>query len=248
MSTTRNLRPLAAACLLLSIAGCASLPQGAARDPRDPLERYNRAAFTFNDGLDRAIVRPVARGYRKVLPDGLEIAISNFWANAKYPVTIVNDILQGKLPEAASGTGRFLLNTTVGFAGFGDPASELGLERRDEDFGQTLGRWGVPPGPYLVVPIFGPYTFRDALGTLADDFAEPRHYLEDDSTRWWLWAGDRLDRRVRLLDADIVLDRAGDRYAFVRSAYLQRREFEVRDGDVPPDQTILEDPDPAADE
>jgi phospholipid-binding lipoprotein MlaA len=234
--------------LLLAVSGCASLPPGTGHDPRDPFERFNRGAFAFNDGLDRAIVRPIARGYRKVLPDAAEVSISNFWSNAKYPVTIVNDLLQGKFAQAASGTGRFLLNSTVGFAGFGDPASELGLERRDEDFGQTLGRWGVRPGPYVVVPIFGPYTFRDAFGALADDFFEPRHYLEDDSTRWWLWAGDRLDRRVRLLDADIFLDRAGDPYAFVRSAYLQRREYEVRDGDVPMDEAPLEDPEPEADQ
>jgi phospholipid-binding lipoprotein MlaA len=224
----------------LAMGGCATLPPNATPDARDPFERLNRGVYAFNDGLDRAVVKPVAQGYRKVTPQFLQTGISNFFSNAKYPVTLANNLLQGKFAAAASDTARFTLNTTLGLGGLFDPATDVGLDRNDEDFGQTLGTWGVPPGPYVVVPFLGPYTVRDGLGSFADDFAEPRAYLEDDSTRWTLWAADKFERRVRLLEADALLDRTGDPYAFVRSAYLQRREYLVRDGDVPADDLDLE--------
>jgi phospholipid-binding lipoprotein MlaA len=219
----------------LAVGGCATLPPNATPDARDPFERLNRGVYAFNDGLDRAVVKPVAQGYRKVTPQFVQTGISNFFSNAKYPVTLANNLLQGKFAAAASDTARFALNTTFGLGGLLDPATASGLDRNDEDFGQTLGKWGVPPGPYVVVPFLGPYTVRDGIGSLADDFAEPRAYLEDDSTRWTLWAADKFERRVRLLEADALLERTGDPYAFVRSAYLQRREYLVRDGDVPAD-------------
>ena len=224
---------------VLALAGCATVPE-AARDQRDPLESLNRGVYAFNDGLDKALVRPVARGYKAVVPRPIQTGVSNVFANAKYPVTLVNNLLQGKFKAALSDTARFTLNTTFGLGGIFDPATAAGLDVNDEDFGQTLGKWGVPPGPYLVLPFLGPYTLRDGFGSLADDFAEPRSYLEDDSTRWELWAADKFERRVRLLEADAVLDRAGDPYTFVRSAYLQRREYLVRDGDVPAEATDLE--------
>ena len=231
-----------------SLTGCATVPD-ASRDRRDPLEPLNRSVYTFNDGIDKAVLRPVARGYKAVVPQPLQTGVSNFFSNAKYPVTLVNNLLQGKFTAALSDTARFTLNTTLGLGGLFDPASDVGLDVNDEDFGQTLGKWGVPPGPYLVVPFLGPYTLRDGFGSLADDFAEPRSYLEDDSTRWTLWAADKFERRVRLLEADAVLDRAGDPYTFVRSAYLQRREYLVRDGDVPAEDTDLElDPDEGDDD
>jgi phospholipid-binding lipoprotein MlaA len=206
-----------------------------AADPRDPLEPLNRASFALNDGLDRALLRPAAKAYRKVTPDLIETGISNVFSNAKYPVTLVNNALQGKFRAALSDTGRFLLNSTLGLGGLLDPATDIGLERNDEDFGQTFGKWGVGSGPYFVVPLFGPTTLRDGIGAIADDFAEPRSYIERDRTRWTLWAAGNFERRARLLDADALLSRAGDPYALVRSAYLQRREFQVRDGDVPVD-------------
>ena len=234
--------PLLILFAALALGGCATVPTQATPDPRDPLERLNRSTYAFNDGLDRAIVKPLARGYRKVTPQFVQTGVSNFFSNAEYPVTLANNLLQGKFTAAASDTARFVLNTTFGLGGLLDPATASGLDRNDEDFGQTLGRWGVPPGPYIVVPFLGPYTLRDGIGSFADDFAEPRAYLEDDSTRWTLWAADKFDRRVRLLDADALLERTGDPYAFVRSAYLQRREYLVWDGDVPlEDDTLLED-------
>jgi phospholipid-binding lipoprotein MlaA len=226
---------------LLSLAGCAaSAPR--TPDPRDPLERFNRGTFAFNQSLDKAVVRPVLRGYRKVTPRVVRTGISNFFNNAEYPIVIVNNVLQGKLGPAANDTGRFLLNTTLGIGGLFDPATSAGLDRNNEDFGQTLGRWGVPAGPYVMVPFLGPYTLRDGFGGLADDFAKPRHYLEDDSTRWLVWTLGQLDRRAGLSEADAILDRSGDPYAFVRSAYLQRRQYLVTDGAESGEPPIDEDP------
>jgi len=236
-STTQ--RVLAALTLLL-LTGCASLPQNATADPRDPFERFNRGAFAFNDGLDRSVIRPLARGYKTVTPQPVQTGVTNFFTNASYPITLVNNVLQGKFKAALSDTGRFLLNTTFGIGGLLDPATQSGLDLNDEDFGQTLGKWGVGPGAYVVLPFLGPYTIRDGIGDLADNFAEPRSYIDDTETRWGLWLFDKFETRVRLLEADALLDRAGDPYAFVRSAYLQRREYLVRDGDVPMDN--LEEP------
>lgn len=238
----------------LLLGGCATPMRIVTPDPRDPLESINRATYQFNERLDQTLVKPVAQTYKDVIPAPLQTGVSNFFSNAKYPLTLANNILQAKLTHAANDVGRLLLNTTLGLGGFLDPASRIGLERYDEDFGQTLGKWGVPAGPYLMLPFLGPYTLRDAVGGIADDFAEPRGYVKDTTARWSLWAGDKLDRRVRLLDADSVLERTGDPYAFVRSAYLQRREYQVKDGAVEPiefqedwDEEDLSDP-PEADQ
>lgn len=217
------------ALLSLTLSACTTTGSRSS-EARDPFEPINRVAHNFNEDLDRALLRPIARGYARVMPEPVQIGVSNVFFNAKYPVTMVNNALQGKFVPAFSDLGRITLNTTLGIGGLFDPATAIGLERYDEDFGQTLGAWGVPSGIYVVVPFLGPYTLRDGIGSIVDDFAEPRSYLEDDSTRYGLWAGDKFDRRVRLLDADAVLDRTGDSYAFIRSAYLQRREFLVKDG------------------
>lgn len=225
-------RCAAALCLAL-LTGCASLPQNASADPRDPFERFNRGTFAFNDGLDRSVVRPLARGYKAVTPQPVQSGVTNFFQNATYPITLMNNLLQGKFKAALSDTGRLLLNTTFGLGGLLDPATQSGIDLNDEDFGQTLGTWGVKPGAYLVLPLLGPYTIRDGVGDLADNFVEPRSYIDDTTTRYGLWAFDKFETRVRLLDADSLLDRAGDPYVFVRSAYLQRREYLVHDGNVP---------------
>lgn len=228
------------AILLLALTACAAAPQ--TPDPRDPLERINRTTYAFNQSLDKAVVRPVLRGYRKVTPKVVRTGISNFFDNAEYPIVLVNNLLQGKLRPALNDSGRFLMNTTLGLGGLLDPATHAGLDRNNEDFGQTLGRWGLPPGAYVVVPFLGPYTIRDGIGSLADEFAEPRHYLEDDSTRYELWALAKLDQRSGLSEADSILDRSGDPYAFVRSAYLQRRQYLVTDGAESSGPTMEEDP------
>lgn len=239
---------LIALLFALSLAGCAALPPNTQKDPRDPFERANRATFAFNEALDRRIAKPIAKGYKRITPDVVETGVSNFFSNAAYPTVLANNLLQGKFKDALNDTGRLLLNTTLGLGGLLDPASAAGLDRNDEDFGQTLGRWGVGSGAYLMLPLLGPYTIRDGFGSLIDEFTEPRQYLSDDSTRLSLWAAVQLEKRARLLEADALLAQAGDRYVLVRSAYLQRREFQVLDGDVPVDESLqLEfDDEPAA--
>jgi phospholipid-binding lipoprotein MlaA len=233
----------------LLMTGCATLPSGKA-DPRDPLERFNRTSFKFNDALDRAIARPAAKAYKKVTPQFIRTGVSNFISNLGGITTIVNDTLQGKMRQAGRDSARFLMNTTIGLGGLFDPASPAGLEHNDEDFGQTLGKWGVRPGPYLMLPILGPSNVRDTFSRIPDQFTYPMNYLEDDSTRLIVRAVDFLDLRAGLLDLDAQLERSYDRYAFVRNAWTQRREFQVTDGNVPDESMELEEEfkdDPAPD-
>jgi phospholipid-binding lipoprotein MlaA len=239
--TTRLPQTLLAFGLACLSSACATAQANRPPDPRDPFERINRGTFAFNQSLDKAVLRPAIRVYRKVTPQVVRTGLSNFFSNAEYPVVLLNNLLQGKVGPAASDTGRFLLNTTLGVGGLLDPATDAGLDRNNEDFGQTMGRWGVPPGPYVMLPFLGPYTMRDGFGALLDNFAESRQLLSDQSTNNLLWAGGQLDRRSRLSDADAILDRAGDPYAFVRSAYLQRRQYLVTDGAVS-DEEPMEDP------
>jgi phospholipid-binding lipoprotein MlaA len=233
----------------LLAAGCATLPSQTA-DPRDPWERFNRASFAFNDKLDRAIAKPAAKTYKKVTPRIVRTGVSNVLSNLNTVSTVVNDVLQGKMRQAGRDSGRFLLNSTLGLAGIFDPASAAGLENNDEDFGQTLGAWGVKSGPYLMLPFLGPSTVRDAIARVPDQFTHPVNYLEDDSTRYLIRAVDILDLRAGLLDLDAQFERSYDRYAFMRNAWLQRREYQVTDGDVEDPSLELEKEfleDPAAD-
>jgi phospholipid-binding lipoprotein MlaA len=224
-STTRI--SLLALCLLL-LCGCASLPPGK-RDPRDPWERFNRSTYKFNDVLDRAVVKPVAKGYTH-LPQPMQTGVHNFFDNLNYPITIVNDLLQGQVVSFFSDIGRFVINTTAGLGGLFDPATAAGMEKNYRDFGQTLGKWGVPKGPYVVVPIFGPYTVRDGIGAATVDYyANPSNYAQFwVSTSLWLVRG--VDRRARLLPLDATIQSAYDPYAFIRNAYLQNRDFLVTGG------------------
>jgi len=214
-------------CLLLLI-GCAALPPGK-RDPRDPWERMNRTTYRFNDKFDRAIAQPVARGYRKT-PRFVQTGVHNFFTNVDYPIVMVNDLLQGQLKPFVSDTARLLLNTTIGIGGLLDPATAAGLARNDRDLGQTLGKWGVRKGPYLVVPFLGPSDVRDAFGRLGDDFATPRHYIRNPYWDYGLYLLEVIDSRSRLLDATKLLESAYDPYAFMRNAYLQNRDFKVNGG------------------
>jgi phospholipid-binding lipoprotein MlaA len=215
----------------LALTGCATLPSGKS-DPRDPWERMNRTTHAFNDAVDRTIGKPAAKAYVKVMPRFVRTGISNVFNNLNTLNTIVNDVLQGKMHQAGNDSARFLLNTTFGIGGLYDAASKAGLEFNDEDFGQTFGKWGMKPGPYLVLPFLGPSTARDTFGKLADQFTYPVTYLEDDSTRIWIRLVSLLDTRAELLDLDEQIDRSYDRYAFIRNAWLQRREFQVTDGNV----------------
>ena len=157
---------LVLALVALSFAGCATLP--GKPDPRDPFERFNRSSFAFNDALDRAVAKPVAKAYKKVTPRVVRTGVSNFVSNLGTITTVVNDVLQGKMKQAGHDSGRFLLNSTLGLGGLFDPASAAGLERNNEDFGQTLGKWGVKSGPYLMLPLLGPSTVRDTVARLPD--------------------------------------------------------------------------------
>ena len=227
MSSTRRLS-LLSVCLLL-LCGCATLPPGSKRDPRDPWERFNRSSYRFNDALDRAVLKPVAKGYTH-LPQPVQTGMHNFFDNLDYPVTIVNDLLQGQLKPFFSDIGRFVLNSTLGLGGLFDPATPAGLQKNYRDFGQTLGKWGVPKGPYVVVPLFGPYDVRDGIGSVTVDYyANPRSYLNF-WTNLGLYTVRTVDHRSRLLPLDATIQSAYDPYAFVRSAYLQNRDFMVHGG------------------
>ena len=226
-------------CLLLLLAGCASVPSGKP-DPRDPWEGFNRSVFKFNDTLDRAFAKPVAKGYVKITPRVIRTGVSNFFSNLDTVPTIVNDALQGKFRQVGHDSARFLLNSTLGLGGLFDPASAAGLEYNEEDLGQTLGTWGVKSGPYLMLPVLGPSSVRDAFARAADTYIEPVYYLGDESTRYIIRGVDLLDGRASLLELDAQLERSYDKYAFIRNAWIQRREYQVKDGDVEDQSLELE--------
>lgn len=225
------------ACLI--VAGCATTkgPMG----ERDPLERYNRAVFKFNDTLDRAILKPVAKGYRAALPEAFNLAISNFFSNLGDVGVAFNNLLQLKIIDASSDVGRLVINTTLGIGGLFDVASGFGLRKHEEDFGQTLGYWGVPSGPFLMLPFFGPSTFRDAPSRVADGYLDPVVYVSGDVRRLSLIGSRVVDTRADLLSAEETLNEiALDRYIAIRNAFLDRREFLVYDGEPPPDEDLIE--------
>lgn len=217
---------------LLVLTGCASLPEGTQRSEQDPWERYNRAAYQFNDAVDQAVLRPVAQGYRAVTPDIVEHGIGNFFNNLSYPMVFVNQFLQGDFKDGLFDTTRFIVNSTIGLAGLFDPATHIGLPANNEDFGQTLGVWGVPKGPYLVLPFLGPSTVRDAAGSYADSQINPIFEYFETPDRYYLYALRIVDLRAQLLDIDSQLRTTYDPYAFMRDAYLQRRDYLVKDGKV----------------
>lgn len=223
---------LAAATLVLafSFSGCASLPRGSVRDPRDHFERFNRAMFKFNTALDHAVMRPVARGYVKVVPSPMRTGVSNFLDNIHYTTTIGNDIFQGRFRDFARDVARLVVNTTLGIGGLLDPASRLGLEEHDRDFGQTLGKWGIHTGSYLVLPLLGPSDVRDAIGRVPDRYMTVDGIVNDSTLSFSLFGVGALDERAKALPSDNVIDTAFDPYAFVRSAWFQLRDYKVHEG------------------
>jgi len=225
------MRFLAALLLASLLAGCATTGE---RDPKDPWEGFNRGVFGFNEGLDRAVLKPVATGYQKVVPGFAREGVTNFYANLEDVGTSLNNLLQGKLKEGASDAGRVVVNTLLGVLGLWDVATPMGLEKHYEDFGQTLGVWGVAPGPYLVLPLLGPSTLRDGPAKVVD----PAWYwpiaLENDRLYWSVWALDKVNQRAILFQSEKVLDEAAlDRYSFIRDAWWQRRQNQVYDGNPP---------------
>ena len=211
-------------------SACVTLPPNSQRVPQDPWESWNRGVYKVNDKIDRAIAKPVARGYVRVVPRFIRTGISNFFDNLDTPTVMINDALQGKIGASANDLGRFLLNSTVGLGGLLDPATSAGLNKNNEDFGQTLGHWGVHPGPFLELPFLGPSDLRDAPAKLVDTYTNPKQYIRNTDVKYGLWGVSLLDTRARLLPLDDTLKNVFDPYAFIRDAYLQHRAYLVSDG------------------
>lgn len=233
MSIASLLRPGLLALMLLGLAGCATVPSED-RHPDDPWESYNRAVFEFNQDFDQALLRPAAVQYQR-LPQPVQTGVGNFFSNLDDVKVLFNNLLQGNLENAASDTGRLLFNTTFGLFGLIDVASPMGLDKNNEDFGQTLGAWGVARGPYLQLPFLGPSTARDAPARLVDARVNPLNHstLRDDrSTLWFgLVALEVVDMRAGLIATERMLEQlSDDPYIAMRQGYLQRRDFLVRGG------------------
>lgn len=217
-------------------SGCASNPHRE-KDPRDPLEPLNRAIFHFNTDFDNAFVKPVAKAYRAVTPEVVDRGITNFFNNIDDVTSLANNVLQFKLSRAGSDLGRIFINSTVGFLGFVDVATNVGLQSYKEDFGQTLGYWGMEPGAFLMLPFLGPSSIRDTLGWAGDIVTDPLFNLDEDKVYWGLLGLRVIDRRADLLAAGDILEGAAlDPYVFIRDAFLQRRQYLVHDGNPPPQE------------
>jgi len=234
-------------CLLLCLSGCASEPAGYADS--DPLEPLNRAVYGFNSFLDKVMLRPLALGYAELTPDPLQKGVSNVYSNLLEPTNSINQLLQGKPRMAGNSLGRFAINSSIGIFGIFDVAGNAdfaqgtdpkGLRRQEEDFGQTLATWGIPAGPYLVLPLLGPSSLRDGPALVADAVTNPGFYLANSSMKDKLLVLRIIDLRTSLLPLDEILERSSDQYAFTRSAFRQNREFQIWDGNPPLDENLYD--------
>lgn len=219
--------------MLLLVQSCAHVP---VETEEDPWEGFNRSMFSFNSAIDGAILKPVAKGYKDVTPTAVQKGVSNFFSNLGEVGNITNNLLQGKWDATASSTWRFIINSTAGWFGIFDVASELGLKEYDEDFGQTLGYWGVSSGPYLVLPFLGPSTVRDGSALVVDyTYGDATDLLDLTSEEEIAaLAVDVIDTRARFLSAESLI--IGDSYTFIRDVYLQTRAHDVYDGNLPEKQ------------
>lgn len=245
-STTRA---VALVLIATTTAGCAAAPGRTTNEER--WEGLNRGIYKFNDTVDRVALKPVAKGYRNVTPRWVRVGVGNFLSNLTYPVTALNQFLQGKGVAGLRDTGRFLLNTTLGVAGLFDVATPVGLEANDEDFGQTLAVWGVGSGPYLNLPLLGPSTLRDAPSRVVDYVMEPLTHVDVQwEAQWSERTVNVVHSRSELLPLDATLKRAYDPYAFIRDAWVQQREFAIFDGNPPPEvlEEEFEEEPPAAED
>jgi phospholipid-binding lipoprotein MlaA len=229
-TVTMRTRTFIAALLAMGlITGCAT-----SGNAKDPIEGYNRAMFAFNDGLDKAVIKPVAKGYDAVLPTPVRTGVTNFFGNIADLFIGVNNLVQGKVSDGVGVLGRVAVNTTVGFLGIFDVASNMGLEKHEEDFGQTFGRWGMGSGAYVVLPLLGPRTVRDTAGLVLDVATDPVVYIDNVPTRNTLASLRVVNDRANLLPAEKVIEEAAlDKYSYIRDAYLQRRRSLVYDGNPP---------------
>jgi len=218
--------------LSLLLAGCAGTQSRHTDPENDPWEGYNRKVFAFNNAMDK-VVRPIAVGYDKIMPDPFQRGVGNFFRNLDAPVTYVNQVLQGKFRQSISTFGRFLVNSTIGLLGFFDVATKMGIPFYDEDLGQTMAKWGYEDSRYLMIPFFGPSTFRDGTGRVVDSYYSPVGRVFHGSNRWGLWIFRGIDMRARYLDQDAELNDAYDPYVLMRDVWMQNREYQIYDGDPP---------------
>jgi phospholipid-binding lipoprotein MlaA len=225
----RVIRMIVAFALAMALVGCASTT-----NPKDPLEGFNRAMFTFNDKLDKVALKPAASAYQSTLPSFVQTGVGNFFGNIGDVWTAVNNLLQGKVADGFSDIARVAINTTLGLVGLIDIGTEAGFQKHKEDFGQTLAKWGVGPGPYIVLPLLGPSTLRDTVALPVDFKGDLWLYQDPVRVRNTGSVIRIIDKRAALLDAgNLIEDAALDPYQFVRDAYLQRRLSQIYDGDVP---------------
>jgi phospholipid-binding lipoprotein MlaA len=218
------------ALLVLALSGCAG-KNGASTDP---WEGYNRAMFSFNEGVDRALIKPVAKGYEWLVPTPVNTVITNFFNNIGDVLVSANNLLQGKVKDAGSDLGRVVLNSSLGIGGLVDVATDMGMEKHDEDFGQTFARWGVGDGPYFVLPFLGPSTVRDAFGQVADWQTDPLAFVNPDVVHYSLVGLRQIDTRADLFPAEKMFEAGAiDKYIYLRDAYLQHRRYLIHDGRPP---------------
>jgi phospholipid-binding lipoprotein MlaA len=242
-----GMRAAVATVALVVLAGCATVPPSAAGPTPDPMETWNRRVFAFNDKVDRAVLKPVAETYRDVVPVFVRTSINNVLGNFYDVWSTANHFLQGKFRTGAEMGMRVITNTVFGALGVMDPATEMGLVRRSEDFGQTLGMWGIPTGPYVVLPFLGPSTLRDSVGYFADRQVSPSVLPAATADQYAITALELLNTRTNLLQAGNFIDSVAlDKYSFLRDAYLSRRRDALYDG-APPMETFDDEPEsPAA--
>ncbi|MCC6296900.1 MAG: VacJ family lipoprotein [Pseudomonadales bacterium] len=230
--------------LVALLAGCASTaPATAKANPSDPWEGYNRAMYRFNRTLDKAVLRPVARGYDWITPDSVQRGVGNVFTNLHYPVVVLNLALQGRPADSLAGVGRFVVNSTVGIAGAFDIATEIGIPRFEEDFGQTLAVWGWRDSRYLMLPLLGPSTLRDGPARGVDWMSDVAAAWVRDEAGYGPMAVEVVDTRAGLLGREADLEEAYDEYLFVRDAWLQRRHFLIDNGasELPDYEQFLDD-------
>jgi phospholipid-binding lipoprotein MlaA len=224
--------------LVVLLSACAGTPTGdgdeaPVRAEYDPLEPLNRSLYSINDAVDRVTLKPIARGYKAVVPEFARRGVTNFSRNLFTPRSALNNFLQGKPGPGFSEMGRFIINTTIGIGGLIDFATAQGMPEYDEDFGQTFAVWGIPEGPYLFVPILGPKTLLDAISTPLNIIADPLYHYDNSSVRDKVYGLRTIDLRMRLLTAETLLEDSKDPYLTLRESYLQNRRFQVYDGNPP---------------
>lgn len=219
---------------IVLVSGCAaSSGLNSDSNPADPWESLNRKVYGLNKAIDKVIAKPITTGYKAITPDFVETGVTNIFQNLEDVPNSVNNLLQGKPTDSISDLARFIVNSTLGIVGLWDPASSMGLDKHDEDFGQTLAVWGVSSGPYVMLPILGPYTLRGTIGVVVDPEFGVLNEIDNVRTRNQIRLLKLIDRRAAFIALEEQLKSATDEYAFVREVYLQNRQFKIYDGDIP---------------